>query len=75
MTDLAHEILNEETKEGGGVYVFDNINDANRYATKHTKRLEAFGFSDIRTKIFEINEVLSAINKITFYMWIKKKRD
>jgi len=58
MTDLAHEILNEEIKEGGGVYVFDNINDA--------KRLESFGFSDIRTKIFEINEVLSAINKITF---------
>lgn len=46
--------------------MFDNINDENRYATKHTKRLEAFGFSDIRTKIFEINEALSAINKITF---------
>jgi len=78
MTDLAHDIANEEgliwkiwteneeTKEGGGIYVFDNINDANRYADKHTKRLEAFGFSDIRTKIFEINEALSAINKITF---------
>ena len=78
MTDLAHDLVNEEgliwkiwteneeTKEGGGVYVFDNINDVNRYAAKHTKRLEAFGFSDIRTKIFEINEALSAINKITF---------
>lgn len=78
MTELAQDIAteegfiwkiwteNEKTKEAGGVYIFDNINDANRYLDKHTKRLESFGFSNIRTKIFEINETLSAIDNITF---------
>lgn len=78
MTELAQDIAieegliwkiwteNEKTKEAGGVYVFDNINDANRYLDKHTKRLESFGFSNIRAKVFEINETLSAIDNITF---------
>jgi hypothetical protein len=57
---------NESTKEAGGIYVFDNINKANCYLDKHTKRLESFGFSNIRAKIFEINETLSAIDNITF---------
>ncbi len=57
---------NEETKEAGGIYVFDNINDANRYLEKHTKRLESFGFTNIRSKIFKINEELSAICKATY---------
>lgn len=74
-TDLAKDIAkeeglvwkiwteNEETKEGGGVYVFNNLKDAKRYLDKHTKRLESFGYSNIRAKIFEINEALSLINK------------
>ena len=54
---------NEEKQEAGGIYVFDNLDDANRYLEKHTKRLESFGFIEIRAKTFIINEELSAITK------------
>ncbi len=54
---------NEETQEAGGIYVFDNLDDANRYLAKHTARLESFGFSDIKSKVFKINEALSKITK------------
>ncbi|WP_201527767.1 monooxygenase [Psychrobacter frigidicola] len=79
MKDLAEDIAteeglvyklwteNEKTKEAGGIYVFDNLNDANRYLEKHTKRLESFGFTDIKAKTFKINEELSAICKASFY--------
>lgn len=54
---------NEATQEAGGIYVFDNLEDANRYQSKHTERLESFGFSGIRAKTFMVNEELSAITK------------
>lgn len=54
---------NEETQEAGGIYVFDNLNDANRYLEKHTQRLTSFGFKDIKSKVFVINEALSTITK------------
>ncbi len=54
---------NEETHEAGGIYVFDNLKDANRYLIKHTERLESFGFTGIRAKTFTINEALSQITK------------
>lgn len=54
---------NEATQEAGGIYVFDNLEDANRYQSKHTERLESFGFSGIRAKMFIVNEELSAITK------------
>lgn len=57
---------NEETQEAGGVYVFDNLEDANRYLDKHTKRLVSFGFTGIRAKTFKVNEELSAICKASF---------
>lgn len=53
---------NEENKEGGGIYLFDNEADAKRYLDKHTKRLESFGYTNIRGKIFKVNEPLSLIN-------------
>lgn len=52
---------NEENQEAGGIYVFDNLDDAHRYLDKHTQRLHSFGFSDIKAKVFKINEELSAI--------------
>ncbi|SUD91464.1 monooxygenase [Psychrobacter phenylpyruvicus] len=73
MKDLAEDIAtepgliskiwteNEENQEAGGIYVFDNLNDAHRYLDKHTQRLHSFGFSDIKAKVFKINEELSAI--------------
>ncbi len=78
MSDLAKDIAtenglvfklwteNEENKEAGGIYVFDNIEDAKRYLEKHTKRLESFGYRDIKSKIFTINEDLSKLSKSSF---------
>lgn len=53
---------NEDENIAGGIYLFDNNEDAKRYLAKHTQRLEAFGFSDIRGVIFKVNEALSAID-------------
>ena len=75
MQELAEDIANEnglvyklwtenqEMQEAGGIYVFDNLDDANRYLEKHTKRLESFGFTGIRAKTFQVNEALSKITK------------
>ncbi|MBP6714823.1 MAG: monooxygenase [Aliarcobacter sp.] len=57
---------NEQTKEAGGIYLFDNETDAKRYLEMHTKRLESFGYKDIRVKIFNVNEPLSKITKASF---------
>lgn len=74
-TDLAKDIANEdgliwkiwteneEAKEAGGIYLFDNNEDANRYLKKHTQRLESFGYTNIRAKIFAVNKELSNICK------------
>ncbi len=74
MSDLAKDIAteqglisklwteNEADKEAGGIYLFDNEQDAQRYMKKHTARLEAFGYTDIRGKIFTVNEALSALS-------------
>ncbi|MFJ5565542.1 monooxygenase [Lysinibacillus xylanilyticus] len=53
---------NAATKEAGGVYLFETKTDAEKYLTMHSKRLASFGITDIRVKIFEVNEVLSTIN-------------
>ena len=53
---------NESTKEAGGIYLFDNEQDAYRYLKKHTERLRAFGYSNIRGKVFTVNEDLSALS-------------
>ncbi|MGP4713825.1 MULTISPECIES: monooxygenase [unclassified Psychrobacter] len=75
MKDLASDIATEsglvyklwtenaDTQEAGGIYVFDNLEDANRYQAKHTERLESFGITGIRAKTFIINQELSAITK------------
>ena len=78
MADLAKDIAteeglefkiwteNEQTKEAGGIYVFNNLEDANRYLDKHTKRLQSFGIKNINSKIFNINEELSVLSKAKF---------
>jgi hypothetical protein len=74
MSDLAKDISteaglisklwteNESEKEAGGIYLFDNKDDAKRYLDKHTKRLQSFGYENIRGKIFAVNEVLSELS-------------
>ena len=78
MSDLAKDIANEnglifklwtenkDAKEAGGIYLFDNLDDAKKYLEKHTTRLESFGYTDIKSKIFEINEELSKLSKSNF---------
>ncbi len=75
MRDLAKDIANEEgliskfwteneeEKEAGGVYFFTNLKDAQRYLDKHTKRLTSFGYTNIRGKIFTVNEELSELSE------------
>ncbi len=47
----------------GGVYMFDSRENAEKYLKMHSERLAQFGYSNIRGKVFEINEELSAICK------------
>ncbi|PWK19815.1 monooxygenase [Xanthomarina spongicola] len=75
MKELAQSIVNEpgfiwkfwtENKNeeiAGGVYMFDSRENAENYLKMHTNRLMKFGYSDIRGKVFEINEELSSICK------------
>lgn len=72
--DLAHDIAQEagliwkiwtenaQEQSAGGIYLFSDEALAHQYLDKHTARLASFGISDIRSKIFEVNEALSAIN-------------
>jgi len=53
---------NAATKESGGIYLFKTKTDAEKYLNMHSERLTSFGITDIRWKIFEVNEVLSTIN-------------
>lgn len=52
-------IENEETKEAGGIYLFDDIDVAKRYLQKYTNSPEL----DARVKIFKVNESLSRLSK------------
>ncbi|WP_198305475.1 monooxygenase [Arcobacter vandammei] len=77
-TDLAKDIASEDgllwkiwtenknEKTAGGIYYFKDLENAKRYKEMHTKRLESFGYKDIRAKIFEANKELSKISKADF---------
>lgn len=54
---------NKETNEAGGIYFFKNQQTAKNYLTMHHKRLDAMGIKQIRSKLFTINEPLTAITK------------
>ncbi|MDE5423958.1 monooxygenase [Ancylomarina sp. DW003] len=53
----------EKEKTAGGVYKFDTRANAEQYLAMHSSRLSEMGYTDIRGRVFEINEQLSAINK------------
>ena len=75
LTDLANSINgepgfmwkiwteNEGEQSAGGVYLFADKEAAQNYLTMHTERLAGFGITDVRGKIFDINEALTDINK------------
>jgi hypothetical protein len=56
---------NADTQEAGGIYVFDTIENATAYLDMHTARLQTFGITHIRSKIFHVNTELSKINHIS----------
>ena len=54
---------NEETKEAGGIYLFETKEDAENYLTMHSKRLNGFGIAQVNGKIFKVNDSLTMVNK------------
>lgn len=52
-----------EAGEAGGIYLFESKETAAAYLDMHSKRLNSFGITDIRGKIFAVNEALSKINQ------------
>ena len=52
-----------EGQQAGGVYLFSNKADAERYLAKHSARLTAAGVGDIRGCILAVNQPLSQINR------------
>lgn len=57
---------NAQTKEAGGIYLFSDAQNAQRYLEKHTARLKSFGIETINAKIFDVNVPLSRIDKAPF---------
>ena len=57
---------NSQTQEAGGIYLSDNVTNAERYLKKQSARLESFGVKNIHGKIFEVNAALSATNQADF---------
>ena len=53
---------NQETKEAGGIYLFETAETAENYLNMHTARLAGFGISKVIGKIFEVNSALTEIN-------------
>lgn len=52
---------NPEIKEAGGIYSFATKETAEKYIDMHAKRLASFGITDIKAKIFGINDKLTEI--------------
>lgn len=54
---------NEAEKEAGGIYLFDNEADLERYLKKHTARLKSFGIEEVNAKRFDVNVPLTTIDR------------
>ena len=54
---------NEQEKRAGGIYLFDNRADAERYWAKHSARIAGFGITGAVAHIFAVNEPLSLIDR------------
>ncbi|MFN3938273.1 MAG: monooxygenase [Gemmobacter sp.] len=47
----------------GGIYGFASRTEAEAYLAMHTRRLEGFGYAEIRGLVMDVNEPLSRIDK------------
>ena len=54
---------NRDTGEAGGIYLFADRADAERYLEMHCARLLGFGVPEVHAKLFEVNAPLSAIDR------------
>lgn len=54
---------NAQTKEAGGIYLFEDEASAMTYLQMHTQRLNGFGITPVNAKIFDINIPLSLIDR------------
>jgi hypothetical protein len=54
---------NEAERSGGGIYLFDDEPSARAYLEEHTARLQGFGVTDIRARLFDVNEPLTELNR------------
>ena len=52
---------NEAEGTSGGIYLFEDDASALAYAEEHTARLEGIGVTDIRAKLIQVDEPLTAI--------------
>lgn len=56
-------IENPDTGKGGGIHLFDNLENASKFAKKHSERLISIGASNLDIQYFDVNEPLSKVNK------------
>ena len=54
---------NQAVGEAGGIYLFEDLPNAEAYLAMHTERLMSFGVPRVNGKIFEVNEALSLIDR------------
>ena len=52
---------NVETREAGGIYIFETKEDAKKYEDMHRERMGSLGVTNPNFKIFDINERLTQI--------------
>lgn len=55
--------VNEETQEGGGIYLFEDEDSLNAYVKMHIERLKGHGVKTVNTKTFDIPETLTRITR------------
>lgn len=54
---------NENSKLGGGIYLFEDERSAQNYLDMHSARLKEMGVAEVRGIIFDVNKPLSVINQ------------
>ncbi|NLC36937.1 MAG: monooxygenase [Alcaligenaceae bacterium] len=54
---------NEAAGEAGGVYLFADRASAEAYLSMHTVRLQSAGVTQVKGKIFRVNDALSKIDR------------
>jgi len=49
----------EDEEQAGGIYLFSDKRAAERYLDKHVQRLNSFGITDVRVRLFDVNQALT----------------